>query len=149
MYPVAFFTEKTRRGTGTCKIKVLAQELPRPAAEWTSTPAVRAPSSGGKQVAGVQTNLTGRWGCAQVTGISRGRVTQARAWNFRKSEVPTVSAPGTHRVPETCLLGGETAGCVHSRPQPGVRPGQRLGLTIQRHIRLPGVVLQEQAAAKC
>ena len=56
----------------------VAQELPRPAAEWTSTPAVRAPSSGGKQVAGVQTNLTGRWGCAQVTGISRGRVTHAR-----------------------------------------------------------------------
>ena len=26
MYPVAFFTEKTRSGTGTCKIKVLGSD---------------------------------------------------------------------------------------------------------------------------
>lgn len=62
---------------------------------------------------------------AEGGGGSRG----ARAWNFRKSEVPTVGVPGTHRVPEARSLGGEAGSSCHARQRAaGISRAQMPGL---------------------
>lgn len=53
----------------------------------------------------------------------------ARAWNFRKSEVPTVGVPGTHRVPEARSLGGEAGSSCQARQRAaGISRAQMPGL---------------------